>query len=390
MVGSDAPVPWKPRYTLTPGIATGLMAIAEARAATDRLPIPSAVLEACRRLTRLRSTHFSTRIEGNRLSLAETETAILSDARQLRFYGRERDVREVRNYWRALALVEQWAARAAPLTEDVVRRLHAQVQQGPRARPTPYRDGQNVLSDAGTGRVVYMPPEAADVPALMAGLVAWVRRSEREALPAPLVAGLLHYQLVTIHPFFDGNGRTARLLSTFWLERAGYGVQGLVSVEECHAADLPAYYRALAVHPHHNYYDGRNEADLTPWLEYFVRTLAVALSTAREEALRLSVTGSAVEGAELAALERRARVVVGLFAGREVLTTAQMAAALGLSPRMVRVLVGPWVEAGWLVPTTSARRSRAYRLAERYRQVIGNPTAIRPTSQSAAAPPPPR
>ena len=54
-------------------------------------------------------------------------------------------------------------------------------------------------------------------------------------LTTPLIAGLLHYQFVTIHPYYDGNGRTARLLATFMLHRGGYGLQGLFSLEEFHA-----------------------------------------------------------------------------------------------------------------------------------------------------------
>ena len=373
---NQGPAPWRPLYTLTPAIATGLMAIAEARAAVEHLVIPTAALFARRRQVRLRSTHFSTRIEGNRLTLAETETAVLSHATQLRFYGRERDVREVRNYWNALAWVEECAARNAPLSEDLIKRLHAVVQHGPRSRPTPYRDGQNVLSDAVTGRLVYMPPEAADVPPLMAGLVTWVRQAEREGFPVPLIAGLVHCQFVTIHPYFDGNGRTARLLATFVLQRAGFGMHGLTAMEECHAADLPAYYRALAVHPHHNYYEGRAGADLTPWLQYYVSTLAGAFSAAANEALQLSTSGAAPDQAAFRGLDPRARMVAGLLAGQETVTTAEIASVLGLSARMARVLLVSWLAAGWLVATTTARRNRAYRLSPRYRQLIGNSSAM--------------
>ena len=119
----------------------------------------------------------------------------------------------------------------------------------------------------------------------MAALVEWVTRAEKEGLPVPLIAGLAHYQFVTIHPYYDGNGRTARLLATFILHRGGYGLNGFFSLEEHHARDLEGYYRSLAVHPHHNYYEGRRDADLTPWLEYFARTLAGVFTAAKDEAL---------------------------------------------------------------------------------------------------------
>jgi Fic family protein len=59
---------------------------------------------------------------------------------------------------------------------------------------------------------------------------------------------------VTIHPYYDGNGRTARLLATFILHKGGYGLGGFFSPEEHYARDLQSYYRALTTHPHHNYY----------------------------------------------------------------------------------------------------------------------------------------
>jgi Fic family protein len=287
------PAAWRPRYALSPAALRSLLDVEAARAVVDHTPVPPGAAEELRRRARLRSTHYSTRIEGNRLTLAEAEAAIQSD--RVRFHGRERDVHEVRNYWHALLRVEEWAAKRAPLTEDLIRRLHGLVERGSRARPTPYRDGQNVIRDSESGALVYLPPEARDVPSLTAALVDWVKRAEREGLPVPVIAGLAHYQFVTIHPYYDGNGRTGRLLATFLLHRGGYGLQGFFSLEEHHARDLAAYYNSLATHPHHNYYEGRDEADLTPWLEYFLQTLAAVFTAAKDEALGAAKQGLAVE-----------------------------------------------------------------------------------------------
>ncbi len=93
------------------------------------------------------------------------------------------------------------------------------------------------------------------------------------------------------------------------------------------------YYRSLAVHPHHNYYEGRAGADLTAWLEYFMTTLAEVFALARDEALELSAQGVRVEPDEVRRLDHRARVVLALFNRTDQITTAQVAVALGLSPR---------------------------------------------------------
>ncbi len=65
-------------------------------------------------------------------------------------------------------------------------------------------------------------------------------------LPIPLVAGIVHYQFVTIHPYYDGNGRTARLLTSFIMRKGGYGLKGIYSLEEYYAKDLTRYYDAFA------------------------------------------------------------------------------------------------------------------------------------------------
>lgn len=365
---------WRPQFTITPLMAQRLMGIEAAKAVVDRTPLSIAAEAELRRRARLRSTHYSTRIEGNRLTLEEAEQAI----RQARitFPGRERDVREVRNYWQALIQVETWAVQGKPLTEDLIRRLHALVEYGQRAKPTPYRDGQNVIRDSATGAIVYLPPEAKDVPALMQTLVSWVQQAETDGLPAPLIAGLLHYQFVTIHPYFDGNGRTARLLATFVLHRSGYGLNGYFSLEEHHAHDLSAYYQALVTHPHHNYYEGRADSDLTSWLEYFVDTLGRVFKLAQEEALQLAEGSSLAEPEALRQLDRRARLVLGLFAHTDRITTADVARTLGLSERRARNLISDWVKQGMLEIEEPSRRARAYQLSAIYRQFIGHLSAM--------------
>ena len=374
------PVPWTPTYTITPAIARGLMTIEAAKAVVSEIPIPPAVEAELRRRARIRSTHYSTRIEGNRLTLAEAEQVI--EGRQAEFHGRERDVGEVQNYWNALLRVEEWAAKRLTLTEDMIQRLHALVERGSRAKPTPYRDGQNVIRDSSTGAIVFLPPEAKGVPALMAQMVAWAKQAEKDGIPVPLIAALVHYQFVTIHPYYDGNGRTARLIATFLLHRGGYGLNGFFSLEEHHARDLDGYYQALVTHPHHNYYEGRAEADLTGWVEYFIRLTSRVFELAKDEALRSAREGLPTEPEELRKLDRRARMVLGLFAKQETITAADVAKLLGLSDRQVRDLIRGWVMAGWLVVADPAKRSRAYVLSAEYRRSFGGLTAVSETTDS--------
>jgi Fic family protein len=210
------------------------MSIEADRQAVSDLPIDVTVLAGLRETARLVSTHYSTQIEGNRLTQAQVKAAVAG----ARFPGKERDELEVRHHYRALEEMERLAAAGRPLTEGQLRRLHGLVMTG-QSKPTPYRDGQNVIRNSRTREIVYMPPEAKAVPGLMSDLVKWINQQLDEGdLPVPVIAALAHYQFATIHPYYDGNGRTARLLANLILHKAGYGLKGIYSLDEYYARNL--------------------------------------------------------------------------------------------------------------------------------------------------------
>ncbi|WP_224721470.1 Fic family protein [Candidatus Wolbachia massiliensis] len=262
-----------PNYTITSKIASCLMKIEAVKEKVLHLPLTVSMLSSLRETARLYTTHYSTMIEGNRLEPKQIEEVLSGKSH---FPKYRRDENEVRGYYAALTQVEQWAARGVPITEKAIQTLYALVMASGKSKvkPTPYRDGQNVICDSHTHAIVYMPPEAKDVSKLMSSMVDWIR--ENEKVPCPIIAGIAHYQFVTIHPYYDGNGRTARLLTTLILYLGGYDLKGLYSLEEYYAKNLGAYYEAISVGPSHNYYMGRAGADITKWVDYFVEGAAIA------------------------------------------------------------------------------------------------------------------
>jgi Fic family protein len=363
---------WQPSFTLTHSIVGRLTRIEAARVVVENTPLPTLVLAELSRQARIRATHYSTRIEGNRLTLDEAEQVIVGRRRVI--HGRERDVAEVRNYWEALARAEEWASKGRSVTEEMIQRLAGSALHGKRAKAAPYRSAQNAVRDSATGALVYLPPEASDVPGLMAAMVCWIRRAEGAGVSPVVVAGLAHYQFVTIHPYYDGNGRTARLLAMFLLHRGGYGLRGLFSLEEYHSRDIMAYYHALEVGGHHNYYMGRADADLTGWLEYFVGTVATVFEAAKQEALKHAGAAPAPAPDQFRRLDRRARLVLVLFLQREHVTSTEVAQVLGLSARMARILLAEWVAAGWLIVDDPSRKGRRYALADDLRRHLSGTT----------------
>jgi len=150
--------------------------------------------------------------------------------------------------------------------------------RGGAAAPGEYRKIQNYVVNSATGETIYTPPPAHEVPILMAELVEWLNR-ERETHPV-LVSGIAQFQLVHIHPFLDGNGRTSRLLSTLCLYRAGYDFKRLFTISEYYDRDRAAFYRAI---------QGVRERDMdmTGWLEYFATGLATQLMEVRQRGERV-------------------------------------------------------------------------------------------------------
>jgi Fic family protein len=360
---------FEPVFSITAKIATSLMRVEAARQAIQDLPINPSVLATLRETARLFSTHYSTMIEGNRLTQEQVLKIIENQAH---FAGRERDEREVLGYYAALEKAEQLAASRAPVSEVHVQTLHALVMGEGRKKlkPTPYRDGQNVIRDSRSRGIVYMPPEAKDVLGLMRAMITWLKSSEDDALPCPIRAGIAHYQFATIHPYYDGNGRTARLLTTLILHLGGYDLKGLYSLEEYYARDLGAYYKALTVGPSHNYYDGRAEAEITGWIEYFCAGMADAFESVRRRAQEAARSGAPDQSGALRRLDPRQRRALELFRDSNIITSRDIEALFGISQRAARNLLAAWVGDGFIMITDAAKKTRKYGLHEEFRTLL--------------------
>jgi Fic family protein len=353
---------FEPRFSITPKIATSLMRIEAARQAVEDLPITAAVVASLRETARLHSTHYSTMIEGNRLTQEQVFQVI---GQQQHFVGRERDEKEVLGYYAALERAEAIARAGSAVSEAHIQTLHGlDVAEGrKKVQPTPYRDGQNVIRDSRSGAIVYMPPEAKDVPTLMRGMVSWAETSKAESLPCPIRAGIAHYQFATIHPYYDGNGRTARLLTTLILHLDGYDLKGLYSLEEYYARNLGAYYQALSIGPSHNCYEGRAAADITRWVEYFCEGMSVSFESVRRQAQQAAERGDRDSSKRLRLLDPRQRKALEFFQKSHRMTSRDVEALFGISQRTARNLLSAWVEDGFLVIADPAKKSRKYELA---------------------------
>jgi Fic family protein len=357
------PAEYAPVYTINANITKHLLRIEAAKEQSSLLPVTPTLLASLRETAKLSTTHYSTMMEGNQLAPGEVKELITAEGH---FPGRERDEHEVKGYYAALEQLEEYADKKQPITEKVVQTLHALVMGKGRTRvkPTGYRTGQNAIYESGTKTIIYMPPKHEDVPELMRQLVAFIH--ENDALPSPILAAIVHYQLATIHPYFDGNGRTARLLTTLILHLGGYGLKGLYSLEEYYAKNLQDYYNAIGVGPSHNYYCGRVESDITGWIAYFTQGMAIAFEKVVGQMVKAQKEGKKDHSKLLRTLDPKQRKVLKLFKDYATVTSQQIGNLFGFQPRTNAALCKKWVEAGFLAIVDPAFKSRKYQLADKF------------------------
>lgn len=144
-----------------------------------------------------------------------------------------------------------------------------------------YRKIRVVVGNPKTGNITYTPPEPETVPLLTRSLLELLNSAEALDLMPAVQAGIAHYEIARIHPFLDGNGRTARALSTLILTKRGFDTKKFFALEEYYNENRQAYYSALA--------DADTKGgELTEWLEYFLFGIAVEISRVEKTVKKLS------------------------------------------------------------------------------------------------------
>ena len=289
---------FRSQYRVTADTWSALRAVDHARGFIDALALSPERLAEFERLALVEEAFHTTVIEGARVTLEQVERLIAGDA--VEEVDRE-SRREVVNVVEASRLLRGHLDAGLPLTQAVLREAHRALVRGVRggrAAPGAYRRVQNAVVDRSTGEVVYTPPPAYEVSARMGDLVDWLGGPGHEQHPV-LAAAAAHYELAAIHPFLDGNGRTARLLASACIERAGYALPRLASLSAFHDRDRLAYYGALR--------PADQAPDLTGWVEYIARGVAGLAADLVERASRvlaidLAVAEHGLNGRQRAAL----------------------------------------------------------------------------------------
>ncbi len=272
---------FEPKYIITPSILTKIGEISEIKAAIERsrvLPLNEAQL---RRQAILRMAHTSTSIEGNKL--AEFEVGKIFEGKSVR--APQKDIIEVQNYYKALQKLEELAKVKTRITIEEILDLHSTIIAGlvEKEKTGKFRPADvYIIDDLGDGREIlrFKAPSAKQVPKLMDELLDWLKRSKQEEVHPIIRAAILHLQFVTIHPFTDGNGRLARLLTQLQLYRDGWDFRKIIVLEDYYNRDRNSYYSAENEVQGSRY---KSNLDYTGWLDYFTKGFFIEASKALEQ-----------------------------------------------------------------------------------------------------------
>lgn len=269
---------FNPKFSITPKINKALVEIERVRGFLDAIKLKEEWFADMQKEALILETHYSTHIEGTALSLEQAKNILEGKAVK---GVRPDDKKELLNYKKAMDFISKYLGKEDPITEGLIRELHKILVKGVRggqADPGNYRKIQNYVVNSRTKEIIYTPPPALEMPHLMKEFVEWLNR--QEDLSPILIAGIAQFQFVHIHPFLDGNGRTARLLSTLTLYKTGYDFKRLFTVSEYYDKDRPAYYKAIQS-------VRQNNMDMTSWLEYFIEGLRSQMIEIQEKGKKI-------------------------------------------------------------------------------------------------------
>jgi Fic family protein len=329
---------YRPNFEITPRLLNLVAEISSVRELINSAYILPQLDLKLKREAMLQIAHHSTAIEGNPLNPEQVSSLIQGKD----VAAREKDKQEVLNYLQALKFVDDLGARGIPSIDfRVILELHSILMKGllPPEDLGKIRRGEVAVLDH-MGRIVFQAPKAESVPSLLDDLLGWINGPSQEFHPV-IVSGVSHYELVRIHPFMDGNGRTARLLATMILYLRGFDTKRFFVLEEFYNQDLKGYYSALA--------SADRTGELTGWLEYFAEGVAVSLKKVKEAISELSLESRLKEKRGQIFLDERQREIIKVLKREGRLRISEIQRMFQVSREMANRILDPLIENGLIV-----------------------------------------
>lgn len=252
---------FNPKYTITPDLLNNITQIYKLITALNTHSFSNPILMELLNSARSLSAHASTSIEGNPLPLTEVKKILKNNPLHIRD-----SQQEVLNYNQTLVWLDEHLN--LPLDLDLILKIHHGVTT--KLLP-PYQSGKLrqfpvVVNDIKTRQPAYLAPDMTDVPPLLNDLVNFIKVNQPQLDPL-ILSGIFHKQFILIHPFMDGNGRSARLLTKVLLAKLGLNTFKLFSFENYYNQNITKYFASVGERG--DYYEIVKDLDFTDWLIYF-------------------------------------------------------------------------------------------------------------------------
>lgn len=253
-----------PKYTISNRLLANIKRIAEIIADLNSRSFSGLVLAEFERRAREISAFSSTSIEGNPLPLTDVKRILKNRPENVRD-----SEKEVLNYNKALTELNALIKNEKIIFDlSLILRIQKTITTDliEKYRSGKLRQEPVFVNNPKTRQTVYWPPDQNDVAELLSELLDYINKNENKIDPLVL-AGIFHKQFVVIHPFIDGNGRTARLATKVLLAKMGLDTFSLFSFENYYNQNVSRYFEEVGILG--NYYDIKDHIDFTYWLEYF-------------------------------------------------------------------------------------------------------------------------
>ncbi len=274
-----------PKYAISNKILKNIGAIEAAKEVIEEAPLVPDFEKDFRSDAIVRTVYHGTHIEGNDLTLIQTKQILEGQE----VYARERDIQEVINYRNVVKLLDDLSHKRGDYDLGSLLEIHRETVRSvvPAEKSGTIRTTQVIIREEGTGKVILEPPPPFEVPYLLEDFFSWLNSPASQEIHPVIRAGIVHYVLVAIHPFVEGNGRTARAFATLVMLREGYDIKRFFAIEEHFDRDLGSYYQAFFKVDRGS--PDISARDLTPWLDYFTEVVAVELTKIKEKVKKLSI-----------------------------------------------------------------------------------------------------
>lgn len=299
-------MPFKPEYTITDKILNGISQIMALREVIENSKLIPKWEIKLRREAQLHNAHSSTSIEGNKLTLDQVEA--LSEKKDV--IATDKDKKEVINYLKALDAIPKYASQKE-ITFALILDIHKQLTMGTlkekkdsgTMRQKQVFVGKRIFDGTGIKEVVeYMPPGPKDVPGLVKEFLSWLNSTQAEKINPVILAGIVHYEIARIHPFIDGNGRTARLVATLILYKKGFDHRRFFALDDYYDEDRNSYYTALKTAQ-------ESKGDITKWLEYFTEGVLHSVSSVKDIITKIGLSPKALETDQVELSEKQVKIL---------------------------------------------------------------------------------